>query len=104
MVRVKRLNNRSDPLIKLIAANLFGGAVLGAILATVLLVFDMADLRTLALSGDTALTAIVMLFVCSASTFATAAIAGAIMMLAVSDNDEISGNAPMELGCGADRH
>ncbi len=84
---------RPDPLIGLIAVNLFGGSVVGAILATVLLVFDLADLRTLILSSDNAFTTLVMLFVCSALTFSTAAIAGGVMMLAASDDDTIFGNA-----------
>lgn len=84
--------NGADPLIRLIAVNLFGGSALGAISATVLLVFDLANLRTLILSSDTALTALIMIFVCSASTFSTAAIAGAVMMLAANDDETISGN------------
>lgn len=77
----------NNPLVKLIAVNLLGGSVLGALLAAVFLVFNLADLRTLIFSSDNATMALVMMFGASASTFATAAIAGAIMLLAVQDDD-----------------
>jgi hypothetical protein len=64
-----------------------GGSVLGALLAATFLVFDLAVPRTLILSSDNATMALVMMFGASASTFATATTADAIMMLAASDDD-----------------
>ena len=96
--------NGANPLIQLIAVNLFGGSVLGAILATALVVFDIANLRTLILSSDAGITALILIFVCSASTFSTAAIAGAVMLLAASDDDNISGDAEPEVEFVPDRH
>ncbi len=84
---------RSDinHLFHLLAVNLIAGAALGAVLAALLLGFDIYDLRTLVLASDEEATALAMLFAGCASTFATAAVAGAIMLLASADEDGESG-------------
>jgi hypothetical protein len=66
---------------RLCVVNLFGGLALGGGFATLCLILDLDNLRTLIFSSEDAVTAMILLFLGSASTFATAAIAGAVMSL-----------------------
>jgi hypothetical protein len=66
----------------LFATNLLAGSAIGAVLAALFFFFDIAGLRTLIVSSDQEAVALTMLFGGCATTFATAAVAGAVMMLA----------------------
>jgi hypothetical protein len=82
-------------LYQLLAVNLIAGSALGAVLAALFLAFDLDGLRTLVLASDQEATALAMLFIGCASTFATAAVAGAVMMLATADDNDAGGGGVM---------
>ena len=69
-------------LVRLFTINLIAGSAIGAAMAALFLALDLAGLRTLILSSDQTAMALTMLFGGCASTFATASVAGAVMMLA----------------------
>jgi hypothetical protein len=79
-------NGGKNPLIQLLVVNLLGGSALGLALATLFLLLNLGQLRTLVLSSDQEAMALMMLFLGCASTFASAAIAGAIMLLPSHDD------------------
>jgi hypothetical protein len=84
-------------LYQLLAVNLIAGSALGAVLAALFLAFDLDGLRTLVLASDQEATALAMLFIGCASTFATAAVAGAVMMLATADDNDAGGGVMRQI-------
>jgi hypothetical protein len=87
----RRRWRRVDPVVRLVVGNWALGMVLGALLATGMLLFDALGLRTLLWRSDVALAGTILFIGSFALTFGGVVAASAVMRAGQDDDDEPRG-------------